>query len=457
MAEIHDEKAEQAVLGCLLLENGRLASVRPLLQAEDFHAPAHREIYAAALTLAAEGRPLDHLTLAQRLQERGQLHAVGGPGYLMQLDAAVPWAGHVLDYAATVKDRALRRRLAHIGARLTALAGDYSVPTQALHAKAAQHLLATPSAVPRWKTLTEHMERSVTHVREIEEGKAVPVIPTGVAALDAVIGGWQPTLTILGARTGVGKSAALATFIQNCARAGYRAAVFSLEDEGDWLAWRYLAHGSGVNQFLLRYRKKTDDEWERIGNALQHLEGWTDRVLIDDRPGLTADEIVLATDDAVANHGAQIVFIDHLKEVDHHAQRRERFDLCIEASLQKLRACQKRHGIPFVIAHQMAEDKAPDWNKPHTIADFSDGKVIGKMARVALGLRRAPDSDVMDVDVMKQTNGIASRTCSVRFINGAAMIRDLEGEQQAPEAPRLQVVRGAGYVQDPDEGGEDNG
>lgn len=453
MAEIHDERAEAAVLGCILLENARLAAVRPVLEAEDFHAPAHREIYAAALSLAKDGRPIDHLTLAQRLQERGQLHAIGGPVYLMKLDAAVPWAGNVLDYAATVKDRAVRRRLAHIGARLSALAGDYSVPTQALHAKASQHLLSTPSAVPRWKRLTEHVEASVTHVREIEEGKAVPVIPTGVAALDAVIGGWQPTLTIMGARTGVGKSAALATFVQNVARAGYRAAVFSLEDEGDWLAWRYLAYGSSVNQFLLRYRKKTDTEWDRIGAALPGLEGWTDRVLIDDRPGLTADEIALAADDAVANHGAQIVFLDHLKEVDHHAQRRERYDLCIEASLQKLRACQKRHGIPFVFAHQMAEEKEPNWSKPHTIADFADAKVIGKMARVALGLRRAPDSDVMTIDVMKQTNGLAARSCDVRFVNGAAMIRDLEGEQRGAEPAPLRVVRGAGYVQEPEEGG----
>ncbi len=458
MAEIYDDEAERAVLGCILTENRRLPWLRRLLTPEDFHAPAHQSIYAAMLSLADDGRPVDHLTVSERLKARGQLSGVGGPAYLMRLDEGVPLVSNLGDYAATVKDRSARRRLASIGRKLTELSANLQMNPTQLQAKASQHLLAADVATPRWKTLNEHLQGAYDHVHAVEAGTAQPVVPTGLAALDQVIGGWQPTLTIIAARTGVGKSAALATFIQNVARAGQRAAVFSLEDEGDWLAWRYLAYETGVNQFLLRYSKKTDAEWSRVAESPAAFEGWAERVLVDDRPGLTADEVVLAVDDAVANHGVQIVFIDHLKEMDHHAQRRERHDLNIEASLQKLRACQKRHRIPFVIAHQLTEDRE---NKTPTLSDFADGKVIGKMSRVAIALTRAQGSDEMDMHILKQTNGLSGRLVTVRFINGAAMIRDIEGRQpeEAPReepAPRpLRMVRGGGYTKDPDEGKED--
>ncbi len=442
MNEPHDNDAERALLGAILCDRAIIPSVLALLRSADFFAPAHGRIWEAIASLTAEGQPVDHLTLSERLKARGQLEGVGGPAYLMQLDSQVPVAENARQYAEIIRDRAARRKLLGIGRRLMEVAVDMEQRPDEVQGKAAHALATVDSGTYKLRTLSEILDGVFASLNRIEDGKEEPVIPTGIKALDNVIAGAQATLIVVGARTGVGKSAFGATLTQNVAKyfaargKGERVGVFSLEDEGEWLAYRILAAASGVSGFVLRYRKKTDAQWASIGETSGKFRHYADEVLIDDRPNLTSWELSQAADDMVVNHGVRLLLVDHLQEVDHWAHKRETLEQNMTCSLRDLRAISKRHGIPVVLLCQMREDDKVKPGDFQGAGGFFGARETVKKSRVALELAREPQSDVMKIRVLKQTNGLGQRDVEVKFVNGAAMIADIEGQQaQLPLGP----------------------
>lgn len=436
MEEPHDSDAEKALLGAVLSDNASASRVR-LVRPDDFFAPAHQRIWRATLELLGEGKPIDHLTLSERLAARGDLAKVGGPPYLMQLDQSVPLAANAAHYAEIIRDRATRRRMVAIGRRLIELANDQT--KKPLDSRqGAQHALAALSQDQyRLRTMSEVQDGIHQNLQAIEAGTAEPIIPTGIRALDNVIGGFQPTLLVFGARTGVGKSALAATFIENVARyfvnrdLGEKVGVVSLEDEAEWLPYRLLANASGVSGFVLRFRKKTEAQWKAIGEGDQKLRLYSDSVVIDDRPHLTSGEIAQVADDLVLNHGCRALVIDHFHELDHWAHGLDTLEQNMTRSLVDIRGISKRHAIPVVLFAQMREDDKVKAGAFQGLYGFFGAREIVKKARVVVEAVREPDSDRMVLRVHKHTNGIMARDVDVHFIGGAAMIRDIEGPQAA--------------------------
>jgi len=120
----HDLAAEEAVLGSILLDDSALGLVEAIIGPQDFYSPAHRRIFEAMASLAAEGEAIDLVTLAARCKERGVLEAVGGPGALVELLEKTPSAARAVPYARIVADRAARRREIAAAAEVARLAHD---------------------------------------------------------------------------------------------------------------------------------------------------------------------------------------------------------------------------------------------------------------------------------------------------------------------------------------------
>src|SRR6185312_7334641 len=70
--------------------------------------------------LAADGKPVDIGTVADRLRQREQLGAVGGPAYLAQLTDATPAHQHVEAHALCVVEWWIQREAGKLGHTLAA-------------------------------------------------------------------------------------------------------------------------------------------------------------------------------------------------------------------------------------------------------------------------------------------------------------------------------------------------
>jgi len=105
-----NREAENGVLGSCLIDGSKLSVVEPILRPDHFYSTANSKIYSHMLAMRnGEGGAVDAVLLAARLQEHGDLEAVGGRAYLAELMGAVAVAAHAEYYAKIVRDQALKR------------------------------------------------------------------------------------------------------------------------------------------------------------------------------------------------------------------------------------------------------------------------------------------------------------------------------------------------------------
>jgi hypothetical protein len=112
--------AEQAVLCSFLLnprEVGGLC-VEKGVTLEDFHTPAHADIYAVLLDLWKAAKPIDLITLTQVLRERNQLEQVGGAAYVTELFTFIPTAANAACYIEILKENRTRREVIEYAERI---------------------------------------------------------------------------------------------------------------------------------------------------------------------------------------------------------------------------------------------------------------------------------------------------------------------------------------------------
>ncbi|MCM1455311.1 MAG: hypothetical protein NC037_02120, partial [Bacteroides sp.] len=111
--------AEASLLGSILIDNEAAATLVPMLKAGDFYLAQNGIIFAAMKELQAEGKPIDTVTVSDRLELNGQLDEVGSIAYLSELAETVPSAANSEQYLEIVKRDSLLRRIIHAGNEIT--------------------------------------------------------------------------------------------------------------------------------------------------------------------------------------------------------------------------------------------------------------------------------------------------------------------------------------------------
>src|ERR1019366_9395600 len=106
--------AERSILGAIMLGNTLAHEALSLLRVDDFSLDAHRRIYAAIASLVDAGEPVDMITLAERLDRRREVDAVGGVAYLSLLIDGVPDRPSIAHYCKIVREKAVLRAVINI-------------------------------------------------------------------------------------------------------------------------------------------------------------------------------------------------------------------------------------------------------------------------------------------------------------------------------------------------------
>lgn len=266
---------------------------------------------------------------------------------------------------------------------------------------------------------------------QISEGKPpTKVIQSGIEALDKVIGGYQPTLNLIGAEPGVGKTALMSASVQSIADRGIKVGYCALEDDPSFLSYRYLSSGSGVNQFRMRFAKLDEKDKKSVSDTNERTRRSQSNILVLDGSdrAMSVDDVVASSNDLFYNSGIEILFVDHLGELT--SRHSDRPDLEISDQLSTLRRIANRLGIPVVVAAHFRRPSGGGRIIKPVLTDFANSSGAERKARVALGLTRDPGSDMMHIHVLKQTNGPSGMVIDVEFDGTAAMVIATEGSQK---------------------------
>ncbi|WP_051856130.1 DnaB-like helicase N-terminal domain-containing protein [Streptomyces sp. NRRL S-1868] len=114
----NDIDAEMSVLSACMLSARACKAVLDTLDPAAMYRPAHSTILTAIGEMHAKELPVDPITLIKYLADGGNLHHVGGPGYVQGLAMHTPTAANAEYHAEIITDRALRRALIELGTRL---------------------------------------------------------------------------------------------------------------------------------------------------------------------------------------------------------------------------------------------------------------------------------------------------------------------------------------------------
>ncbi len=273
----HHIAAEKSVLGAVLLDERHLHAllVDEQLRPEHFYQPQHAAIFQAMLDLYNSDRKIDHLTVAEALQQNNQLDEVGGPEMIEELAAWVPATGHAAEYGRIVREQSQMRALLQATYKIQAGVHNREAPPREL-LEAAERAMLEVAHDERQRTirpiatiLDEETDR--LHYRSTQKS-AVTGTPTGFRDLDDLTGGFQPgNLVVIAARPSMGKSALVANIAENAALAGYPVALFSLEMSESELAQRFVASQARVKGEELRRGRVAEARWPKILEACQRL------------------------------------------------------------------------------------------------------------------------------------------------------------------------------------------
>ena len=96
-------EAEEAILGCLLIDPDAIIKIASFLRPEDFYSANHGSIYDAIMSLNGRQEPIDFVTLVDELERSEQLANIGGPAYIADLISTTPTAIYVDHYARIVE------------------------------------------------------------------------------------------------------------------------------------------------------------------------------------------------------------------------------------------------------------------------------------------------------------------------------------------------------------------
>ena len=106
-----DTKAEQAVLGSMLVDKEAVINAIEVLKPADFYRGDNAEIFGAMLDVYTKGDPIDFLTVKEALKLRGTFEKIGSDSYLASLIDSVPTTSNVESYIKIVEEKSILRSL----------------------------------------------------------------------------------------------------------------------------------------------------------------------------------------------------------------------------------------------------------------------------------------------------------------------------------------------------------
>ena len=369
----NDVAAEQAVLGAMLMSKTAANEIREIVTAADFYLTTHATIFTTICALHDAGEPADQLILAAKLQEAGELRKVGAL-YPHTLVESVPVAANGAYYARIVAERAVLRRLAEAGTRITQLAyAQDARPLDKVVAMAQEAVNAITIRQPGdgFMLLGDLFQDALDEVEAAGNPKQQSGVPTGFADVDRLLNGLQPgQLIILAGRPGVGKSVAAVDVLRNAAiRHRMPSAIVALEMSKVEVVTRILSAEARVPLHALRSGHVDDADWTRLARAMADIG---DAPLhIDDTATMTLADIRAKTLKLKQQHGLRLLVVDYLQLMSTSGRTENRQQEVGELS-RGLKLLAKELQVPIIGVSQLNRGPENRPNKRPTKADLRE-------------------------------------------------------------------------------------
>lgn len=386
----HNLESEQCVIGSIIMESETIIPVAEILDREDFYMDAHKVIYESMIELSNERKPIDIVTLSNRLKEKGYLDQVGGINYLTSTTNMIPTTSNVKVYAEIVKKNSILRKLISASNDIISMGYEASDNLDDILNKAEKKIfdISQDRMSEDFKPISEVLTIVTAMIEDVyNKGSDLTGLDTGFIDLNKKLGGFHKSdLILIAARPGMGKTAFALNLVANAAiRSKASVAVFSLEMSKEQLVQRLVSSQSNVALDIISNGKIADDEWKKLTDAMTVLS--SSKIYIDDTPGIKVSEIRSKCRKLKLEKGLDMIMIDYLQlmEADGRAESRQQEVSKISRSLKILA---KEMNCPVIALSQLSRNT--ESGKDHTpkLSDLRDSGAIEQDADIVMFIYR---------------------------------------------------------------------
>ncbi len=405
----HNPEAEQALLGALLVNNEVFDRVADYLQAEYFYDPLHRKIFEIIALLVRANKVATPITVKTFLANDASLAELNITQFLAALASQAVSVYNAEDYAATVRDLALRRMLIGIGQQLTHVAFDSPVdlgPREQI--EAAERQLYQLAENGRYDGGFLRFGDAIKVAIDMaaaafERDDRLSGIATGLSDLDHMMGGLQSSdLIILAGRPGMGKTALATNIAFNVANqytlvqqpdgtqkrtAGGVVGFFSLEMSAEQLATRILSEQAEISSERIRRGKIDSNEFAKLAQVSQTLSSAP--LYIDQTGGISIAQLAARARRLKRQRGLDVLIVDYLQLLTGSSKRgsENRVQEITEITTG-LKALAKELQVPIIALSQLSRQVENREDKRPQLSDLRESGSIEQDADVVMFVYR---------------------------------------------------------------------
>jgi replicative DNA helicase len=390
--------AEQAVLGAMLLDQDAALRAVELLDDSLFYREGHRRLFRAMRRLVERRVVIDHVTLRDELERKGELEAAGGEGYLAELIDAAVTAANLEAHAAIVREKAVLRHLIEASTSIVSQAYDGSMAASELLDEAESRIfqISQYRKAEGFSRLKEMLWPTMERIEKLhQQGKQVTGVPSGFKDLDDITTGFQGSdLVIVAARPSMGKTAFCLNIAAHAAETGAGVAIFSLEMSKESLVQRLLCAEARVDSQRVRRGTLSDSDFTMLARAAGVLSSCP--IWIDDTPALTLLEMRSKARRLRLESEVRLIVVDYLQLMRSPAYSDNRVQEISDIS-RSLKALARELEIPVLALSQLsrASEQRGGERKP-ILSDLRDSGAIEQDADIVLFIHRPEMYEPMD-------------------------------------------------------------
>ena len=442
-------EAEKAVLGGLMLGTERFDSVILKISDKDFHGKDHQLIFESMGELINENKPLDPLTVSEKLDSKNLLNKIGGKDYLISLATETPTAANLEAYAEIIRQRSVARQLMKANSEIAELINNpQGMDGFSLLDEAERKIFSLNDEANRSQSnilsMKELIPRSIDRLHQLaESGSKLLGSSTGFKAIDNKLQGLQDgDLIVVAGRPSMGKTAfamnvAENVLVENDENTG-AVLVFSLEMPAESLTTRLLSGMSRLDQQDVRSGKLDNKQVTQVVEQSKRLRELP--LYIDDSSLLSPMELRARARriNRQEPNGLSLIVVDYLQLMQIPGSLENRVNQISEIS-RSLKSLAKELNVPVIALSQLNRAVEQRTDKRPMMADLRDSGAIEQDADVILFIYRdevynedSEQGNKAEIIIGKQRNGPIGKTY-LTFLKQYARFEDFVPDDRLPE------------------------
>jgi replicative DNA helicase len=441
----HSIEAEQAVLGGLMLDNNAWEQVADKLTEQDFYRADHRVIFRAISALSLQDKPIDLITISERLEAQDELNEIGGLGYLGQIAKNTPSAANISAYADIVKERAVLRQLIEVGSEIT---GSGFEPKGRIASELVDEAERKVFAIAERggsmgnksgpQGIAEVLSRTVDRIEKLfESDSPITGVQSGFTDFDKLTSGLQESdLIIVAGRPSMGKT----TFAMNIAefigmKGEKPVLIFSMEMPAEQLAMRMLSSLGRIEMQRIRSGQLDDGDWPRLSSAIAMMS--EKKIFIDDTGALGPGDVRARARRIVREHGdLGAIVIDYLQLMRVPGNSEHRAAEISEIS-RSLKSLARELSVPVIALSQLNRSLEQRTDRRPMMSDLRESGALEQDADLIVFIYRdevynkdTAAKGSAEIIIAKQRNGPIG-TVRLTFLGHYSRFENFTGRQMS--------------------------